>query len=207
MIITIFFISRIVLIAYCSNCSYRFIAWIVLRYCTHCFSCFIWSFNDYSSFCFAEFDINGAFPLILLIFSDLSICMISCLLGWILVSLDFLLITVLLVLRFNFLLRSWLDCLFRLLLQFINFLKFTLLQNLFNSLNVLIEVLKMLCKLKFSVSLVALLCILDKVMCPFFLKWTQTGVAFGLLTSSMYMRMRVYIYIYIYIHIYIYARH
>ena len=52
--------------------------------------------------CFADdFDLGGTFAWVLLVVSDLSICMVSYLLGWILVSLDFLFITLLLLLRFN----------------------------------------------------------------------------------------------------------
>ena len=56
------------------------------KYCTSCFSCLKFCFVD-------EFDLDGAFALVFFMFSDLSICMVSCLLGWILVSLDFLLIS------------------------------------------------------------------------------------------------------------------
>ena len=75
---------------------------VVMRQMRLDYRCLIWSFNDYSSICFIdEFDHDGAFPLILLMFSDLSFCMVSLLLRWILVSPDFFLITVLLLLRFN----------------------------------------------------------------------------------------------------------
>ena len=73
-----------------------------LSYCTSCFSCLIWSFNDSTLFCFVDvFDPHGTSPLLLLMFSDLSICVVSHLLGWILLSLDFLLLTVWLLLHFN----------------------------------------------------------------------------------------------------------
>ena len=69
--------------------------------CFSCFNCLSRSFNDSSLLCFVdEFDLDGTFPLVLL-FSELSICMVSFLLGRIMVSLDFLLITMLLLLRFN----------------------------------------------------------------------------------------------------------
>ena len=71
-------------------------------YYTSCFNCFIWSFNDYSSFCFVDkFDLSGTFLSILLMFIDSIIGMLSWLLGWILVSLHFLFITVLVLLYFN----------------------------------------------------------------------------------------------------------
>ena len=71
-------------------------------YYTSCFNCSIWSFNDYSSFCFVDkFDLSGTFLSILLMFIDSSIGMVSWLLGWILVSLYFLFITVLILLYFN----------------------------------------------------------------------------------------------------------
>ena len=73
-----------------------------LRYYTSCFSYLIWIFNDSSSFCLAdEFDPDGAFPSVLLMFSNLNICVVSCLLTWMLVSLDFLFTIVLLLFRFD----------------------------------------------------------------------------------------------------------
>ena len=75
---------------------------LFLRYCTSSCSCLIWSFNGFSSFYFVDkFDLDGAFPLVLFMLSDLIICMVSCFLCWILVLLDFLLITVLILWRFN----------------------------------------------------------------------------------------------------------
>ena len=107
LIISTFFWRPSMLLEAFECCARKFdAAWLLLfslllelflRYCTSCFSCLIWSFNDSSSFCFVdEFDLDGAFSLVLLMFSNLIICMVSYLLGWILVSLDFILITVLL---------------------------------------------------------------------------------------------------------------
>ena len=57
---------------------------------------------DSSLFCpVDELDLDGNFPLILLIFNDLSTCMLSSLFGWILVELDFLIIVVKPFLRFS----------------------------------------------------------------------------------------------------------